>query len=337
VEPSAILIAGSAALAVLLIAVALARWLNDSEFDSRIDRYGARHSSVTDGTNQPFNLAQAVAASTAVESFARVVESRKFGARLARDLARADLRIKVTEFLIIWGIVAVATPLVMIVLSLAIPSFRSPLLLGLGYLIGLYLPRFWLSRRQRKRITKFNDQLADTITLIANALRAGSSFLQACELVTRETQPPVSTEFARLIREVNFGLPLDKALENTVRRVRSDDLELLATAIGIQYQVGGNLAEVLDSIAFTIRERVRIKGEIRTLTAQQRMSGYVVALLPIGLAAFLFILVPRFLAPMFANPPGILGFPAGSVILAFGAVMMFIGFMAIRRIVDIDF
>jgi tight adherence protein B len=155
--------------------------------------------------------------------------------------------------------------------------------------------------------------------------------------VTRETQPPISTEFARLIREVNFGLPLDAALDNTVRRVRSDDLELLATAIGIQYQVGGNLAEVLDSIAFTIRERVRIKGEIRTLTAQQRLSGYVVALLPIALAVFLFVLAPRFLAPMFANPPSIIGLPAGIVMLFIGGMMMLFGFSVIRRIVDIDF
>ena len=92
----------------------------------------------------------------------------------------------------------------------------------------------------------------------------------------RESRPPISTEFGRVIREVNLGLPFDQALENMVRRVRSDDLELMATAISIQHQVGGNLAEILDSIAYTIRERVRIKGEIRTLTAQQRMSGYVV-------------------------------------------------------------
>ena len=121
-----------------------------------------------------------------------------------------------------------------------------------------------------------------------------------------------------------------------VRRVRSDDLELMATAITIQHQVGGNLAEILDSIAFTIRERVRIKGEIRTLTAQQRLSGYVVGFLPIGLAGFLFIAAPGFMEPMFANPPEILGLPAGVIILIFGGFMMFIGFMFIRRIVDIE-
>ena len=114
------------------------------------------------------------------------------------------------------------------------------------------------------------------------------------------------------------------------------DLELMATAISIQHQVGGNLAEILDSIAYTIRERVRIKGEIRTLTAQQRLSGYVVAGLPIGLAAFLFIAAPGFMEPMFANPPSILGLPAGVIILLVGGFMMFLGFLAIRKIVDIE-
>jgi tight adherence protein B len=198
------------------------------------------------------------------------------------------------------------------------------------------LPGKWLSRRKGSRQNAFNKQLPDTIMLIANALRAGSSFLQAIELVIREARPPISIEFSRVIREVNLGLPFESALENMVRRVRSDDLELMATAISIQHTVGGNLAEILDSIAFTIRERIRIKGEIRTLTAQQRLSGYVVGFLPISLAGFLFVAAPGFMAPMFANPPAVMGLPAGVIILCFGGFMMFIGFMMIRKIVDIE-
>ena len=110
----------------------------------------------------------------------------------------------------------------------------------------------------------------------------------------------------------------------------------MTTAIAIHHTVGGNLAEILDSIAFTIRERVRIKGEIRTLTAQQRLSGYVVGFLPIALVGFLFVAAPNFLKPMFEKPPEILSLPAGVIILAFGGFMMFVGFMLIRRIVDIE-
>ena len=166
--------------------------------------------------------------------------------------------------------------------------------------------------------------------LIANSLRSGSSFLQAIEMVVRETQPPISTEFERVIREVNLGLPFEQALANLVRRVRSDDLELMTTAISIQHQVGGNLAEILDSIAFTIRERVRIKGEIKTLTAQQRMSGYVVGFLPIGLVGILMVIAPKFMDPMFQKPPEALGLPLGVIILGIGGLMMVIGFVLIR-------
>jgi tight adherence protein B len=194
----------------------------------------------------------------------------------------------------------------------------------------------WLSRRRASRLNAFNKQLPDTITLLANALRAGSSFLQAIEMVVRESTPPVTVEFGRVVREVNLGLAFDVALDNMVRRVRSDDLELMATAITIQHQVGGNLAEILDSIAYTIRERVRIKGEIRTLTAQGRLSGYVVAGMPVAMMAFLFVVAPEFMKPLFENPPGIMGLPAGMIVLGLGGFLMFIGFMAIRKIVAIE-
>jgi tight adherence protein B len=155
-------------------------------------------------------------------------------------------------------------------------------------------------------------------------------------MVVREGQPPITIEFGRVVREVNLGLAFDAALDNMVRRIRSDDLDLMTTAITIQHQVGGNLAEILDSIAFTIRERVRIKGEIRTLTSQQRMSGYVVAALPIGLVGILSILSPTFMSPMFQKPPEVAGLPAGMIVLAIAGLSMFMGFMAIRRIVDIE-
>ncbi len=215
-----------------------------------------------------------------------------------------------------WVGVIVGLPMVFLMLGLVLKPLKSPIALIVGAVVGFFLPRMWLGRRRAGRLAAFNKQLPDTITLIANALRAGSSFLQAIEMVVREAQPPVTMEFDRVVREVNLGLAFDVALENMVRRVRSDDLELMATAITIQHQVGGNLAEILDSIAFTIRERVRIKGEIKTLTAQQRMSGYVVAGMPIGLVGVLFVIAPTFMEPMFENPPGIFGLPAGVIILA---------------------
>src|SRR6187402_747685 len=331
-------VAGVAALAILLIAVGVAR-SGSSGISDRLERYasaGGGEQAAAAGAGGSGPLTDLIAQSQALANLNKVVEGRDFGANLARELARADLRLKPSEYLAIWGASIVGVPLIMLALSVIFPTLGNPLALLIGALIGFMLPKFWLNRRKNGRLNSFNKQLPDTITLIANALRAGSSFLQAIELVVRESRPPISTEFARVIREVNLGLPFDQALENMVRRVRSDDLELMATAISIQHQVGGNLAEILDSIAYTIRERVRIKGEIRTLTAQQRLSGYVVGMLPIGLAGFLFIAAPGFMDPMFDNPPGIAGLPAGVIILIFGGIMMFIGFMFIRKIVDIE-
>jgi tight adherence protein B len=336
VDPLTLAVAGVAAAAILLIAVGIATSGGGSQVSARLERYASANAKAANAAGGQGGIQEILASSAALAQLNRVVEQRDFGANLARDIARADLRIKVSEFLAIWAASIFGIPAIMFIFSFALPALGSPISLLVGALIGFMLPRLWLGRRKNGRLNAFNKQLPDTITLLANALRAGSSFLQAIELVVRESRPPVSTEFGRVIREVNLGLPFEQALENMVRRVRSDDLELMATAISIQHTVGGNLAEILDSIAYTIRERVRIKGEIKTLTAQQRLSGYVVGFLPIGLAAFLFVAAPQFMEAMFLNPPDVLGLPAGVVILIFGGFMMFIGFMMIRRIVDIE-
>jgi tight adherence protein B len=338
--PLSIVVAIAAAVAILLIAVGIASGGEGSGITSRLERYASGREKDKEKERQAAASGHGIAAwvsqSAALTQLNRIVEGRDFGANLARELAAADLRLKVSEYLGLWAASTVGVPLLFLFLSVALPALRSPLAIILAVVVGFLLPRFWLSRRKTGRLNAFNKQLPDTITLIANALRAGSSFLQAIELVVREARPPVSVEFARVIREVNLGLPFETAMENLVRRVRSDDLELMATAISIQYTVGGNLAEILDSIAYTIRERVRIKGEIRTLTAQQRLSGYVVGGLPFALALFIYVAAPSFFEPMFDNPPGILGLPAGVIILAVGLFMMVIGFVAIRRIVDIE-
>jgi len=328
-------IAGVAALAILFIAFGVAT-SGGSGISDRLERYASAKPEKKSTPSGQGPITDLIQQSATLANLNKVVEQRDFGANLAREIARADLKLKPSEFLLIWVGCVVGVPIGMALFSVFFPTLGNPIVLLIGALVGFMIPRFWLNRRKGGRLGAFNKQLPDTITLIANALRAGSSFLQAIELVVRESRPPISTEFGRVIREVNLGLPFDQALENMVRRVRSDDLELMATAISIQHQVGGNLAEILDSIAFTIRERVRIKGEIRTLTAQQRLSGYVVGFLPIGLAGFLFVAAPGFMTPMFQRPPELIGLPGGVIILILGGIMMFIGFMIIRRIVDIE-
>ncbi|MGD0862159.1 MAG: type II secretion system F family protein [Candidatus Limnocylindrales bacterium] len=322
---------------IMLFFIGLATSGRGSGISARLERYTAAKPEPASTTVQPgVGIGDVLAQSVALTRLNKIVEQRDFGANLARDIARADLKLKPGEFIAIWVGSILGVPFVCAFLGLILTPLRTPLALLIGALVGAWLPRFWLGQRRTSRLNAFNKQLPDTITLIANALRAGSSFLQAIEMVVREAQPPITVEFGRVVREVNLGLAFDVALDNMVRRVRSDDLELMATAITIQHQVGGNLAEILDSIAFTIRERVRIKGEIRTLTAQQRMSGYVVAFLPIGLVGVLFVIAPKFMQPMFENPPGILGLPVGLIVLCIAGVMMFTGFMIIRTIINIE-
>ena len=326
-------IAALAALGVLLIFLSLA---GGSDVDERLERYAAAAPRATKQGPGRRDLGEMLAGSAALANVNRLIERRDWGSNLARELARADIALKPTEYVAIRLGATVGIPLAMFLLSPVVSLFASPVAWIVGLVLGWFLPRFWLGHRKARRLKAFNSGLADTITLLANSLRAGSSFLQAVEMIVRETQPPISTEFGRVIREVNLGLPLDEALANLQRRVRSDDLDLMTTAISIHHTVGGNLAEILDSIAFTIRERVRIKGEIRTLTAQQRLSGYVVGFLPVALVVLISILAPAFMQPMFEKPPELLGLPGGLFILGAGGVMMFIGFMFIRRIVDIE-
>jgi tight adherence protein B len=322
-----LLIAGIAALAIVVITVGIAMSAGGGAVASRLERYASARESDAEGGE--------AAESAVVAGVSRIIERQDFTTRLAIDLGRADLKMKPAEFLILWAITPIGFVFVAFVLGFVIEGFRNPVALVVAFLVGLYAPRFYLNRRKAGRLKAFAAQLPDTITLLANSLRAGSSFLQGMELVTREARPPISEEFERVVREMQLGVALHPALNNLVRRVASEDLELMVTAIQIQSQVGGNLATVLDAIAHTIRERIRIMGEIQTLTAMQRYSGYVITLLPIGLAGLLFLISPTYISVMLENPPSLFGLPMGVVFFLVGLISMGIGYLFIRRIVDI--
>jgi len=326
-----LLIAALGAAAIIILTVGIAMSGSGSGVSDRLERYASSRG----GRGGDGDEADAEKESVVIAGLSRVIERQDLNARLSTDLARADLKLKPAEFILAW----IATPFVLVFGGLAFgvvfEALRSPLAMVALFLVGLWLPRFYLGRRQKGRLKAFNDQLPDTITLLANSLRAGSSFLQGMELVTREARPPISEEFARVVREMSLGLGLQPALGKLGRRVASEDLELMVTAINIQSQVGGNLATVLDAIAFTIRERVRIQGEIQTLTAMQRYSGYVIVLLPVGLAALLFVISPTYMTPMLERPPELFGLPMGIVLFMLGGLSMGIGWLFIRRIVDI--
>lgn len=195
--------------------------------------------------------------------------------------------------------------------------------------IGFLVPQMWVSFNKTRRIRTIDDQLLDAILLMAGALRSGHSFLQALELVSRETFPPLSEEFQRVLHENRIGLMLEEALNNLTNRTESKEIELMVAGVLVQREVGGNLAEVLDNIAMTIEKRVKMQAKVRALTAQGRMSGWVISLLPFVLAFFIFTINPEY-GRLFLQDP------LGRIMLIGGIVMLIIGIVLVRRVVDID-
>lgn len=253
------------------------------------------------------------------------VERSKWGSGIATTLAQADLKFKPAEYI---GL--------MIFAALGVGAlawyFGGKLIFSgaIGVVIGLFLPRIYVGRQKNQRLNKFNEQLQDMLNLVVNGLRAGFSTVQAMEAVSKELPLPISTEFRRVVQEMQLGLPMDTALDNLFRRIPSDDLDLIIVAINVQREVGGNLAEILDTISYTIRERVRIKGEIRVLTSQVMYSGRFLALLPIILSLFLWFINRSYMMTFFDN------LVCGLIMLSLAAILIGTGYFIMTRIANIE-
>jgi len=306
-----------AAVAILLLFVGLSRASRSGEelIAERLDRYGVQV--------EEEKRVKGKKRRSAMDGLEDAVQKRGFAADLQLDLSRADLKLRVAEF----AMVNVISVIVCALLGRFI--LGSPVLALVFGVIGFFLPRLYVNLRKRRRLNQFNDQLGDTITLLANSLRSGFSIVQSMETVAQQLSPPISTEFHRVVQEIGLGLHYEQALGNMLRRVPSDDLDLMITAINIQGKVGGNLAEILDTIGHTIRERVRIKGEIRVLTAQQMISGYVLTGLPVILGLVLYMINKNYIGLMFTDP-------CGWIMLGISAAMIGLGYLAIRKIVNIE-
>ena len=254
-------------------------------------------------------------------------DAKKGKPSVAEQLLRADLKLRTSEFFLIQIGSTMLLALVAIVrFGFSLGSVPE---IFIAAVIGYIIPGRYVKYRVARRLRAFNNQLGDTLTLLSNAIKAGYSFAQAIDTVAKNAVPPISDEFGRAVREMNLGGSPDEALQNITKRVESPDFDLVATAYSIHRTVGGNLAEILDNIAYTIRERVRIKGEIATLTAQARASGTLITFLPIVLAVFMYFVTPTYFRPMFENF-------IGWILIAIGAFMSFIGNLIIRRVVAIE-
>ena len=253
---------------------------------------------------------------------ARRTGSTSRRSRLDLMMVRAGLPLLGSEFL---AISAGGAHLVFIIFALATRNLVTGLLALLLFLAADFV---FVQRRITKRLNNFQRQLADCLSLVANSLRAGFSFLQTMEIISREMEPPMSTEFERVMRDTSLGKSLDEALHDMDERVGSADFSLVVTAVLIQQQVGGNLATILDTIRSTITERIRIRREVNTLTAQGKMSGIVLACIPVALALFFYITSPEYLTPLLTTD-------IGKIAIIGTVFLVIVGFIIIRKIVDI--
>lgn len=319
--PITLTLAGLFSLLIIALIIVLARGRSDADVSGRLSEYAGRS-----------QQQEAANPRQALERFDRVVAGSKQGGNIQRDLARADLKLTVAEFIMLkLGCALVGAGIgAFIGRANPVAMFTSALV---GGIVLSFLPNLYVSFMARRRVKAFNDQLGDTITMMANALRGGYSFLQTLDMVGREAPDPMASEFRRVVQEVGLGRSTEEALSNLMRRMPSDDLDLLITAVNIQMEVGGNLAQILDTIGHTIRERVRIKGEINTLTAQGRISAWVITGLPIGLAIIVTMINPSYMAPIFT-----FGLPpeAWCCLPVTSLAMIVIGYFAIMKIMDIE-
>ncbi|TYP53774.1 tight adherence protein B [Thermosediminibacter litoriperuensis] len=249
--------------------------------------------------------------------------TRSLGKFLDKKLAEADIPLKGGEFIVLVAVLVLGACLFTLAVTF---DLRAGVLAGAA--AGV-VPFVAVNSRRERWLSLFNAQMCDALTILANSLRSGFSFLQSMDLVKKELQGPVGKEFGRTISEINLGTPTEEAMKNMAERVNSRDLDLVVTAVLVQRQVGGNLSEVLDNIASVIRDRVRIKREIRAMTAQGRMSGLIIGMLPVMLGVFLFVTRPSYIMELFTDP-------VGRAMLMTAVMGEAVGFWLIRKIVDID-
>jgi tight adherence protein B len=246
-----------------------------------------------------------------------------FSGRLDERLERAGMPVASGEFVALIAICALVGAVVGAIFLL------NPLFVLLIAALAGLIPYWWLQRSAKKRKMALIEQLADTMSILASSLRAGYSFLQALDTVSKEIGEPSAAEFQRVVAEIRLGRPVDDALIAMAERVDSDDLRWAVIAINVQRQVGGNLAEVLDIVASTVRERAYIRRQVSVLSAEGRISVGILAAIPFFLLLYIAIVNPEYIKPLFTTTPGL-------ILTIGGGIFMGLGIWIMTRIIKID-
>jgi tight adherence protein B len=263
-------------------------------------------------------------ARSAVELADRVVRQRDFEASIARRLEQGGSALKPAEWLLIHAGVTIGTAVLFLLLT-----GGRPLATVVGFILGFWLPYGWLSFRANRRANHFLSQMPDTLQLLAGSLTAGYSLPQAVDAVVREGSQPIATEFGRAIIESRLGVPIEDALDNIATRMDSRDFAWVVMAIRIQREVGGNLAEVLATVAQTMRERERVRRQVRVLSAEGRLSGWILGGLPPVFGLYLVLVRPEYIRTLYTDPIGIL-------LICIAAVQFAVGVFWLRKVVQVE-
>jgi len=320
-----LMIGGGLGLLLLLVGVGITFIGGRSVVEERLGRYsetGGLISSTGEEAKERVSWTQPVS-----DFLNRMIEGTDYFDSISRNLARADIKLRPAEFITVMVLAAVGMFIVGLILGGGMIAFAV-----LTAIAGLFIPNIYVKIAQGQRLKKFDGQLGDMLNLMVNGLRAGYSTLQAMEAVSNELPSPISTEFRRVVQEMQLGIGMEDALSHLLRRNDSDDLDLVITAINVQREVGGNLAEILDTISYTIRERVRIKGEIQALTAQGQATAWVISALPIVLVLILFVVNRDYIMQFFYPETRACGIP----MLILAGIMIISGFLITQKIVKID-
>ena len=242
--------------------------------------------------------------------------------QIAEELYVAGVALRAEEFVTFWIMTGGVIPAIALFLG-------APLSISIGLVIvGASAPIVWVTLKKNKRLAQLGLQLSDAFSIICNALRVGQSFQSAMKNVADEMEEPISREFMRVYRETQYGMPLETSLGRLVSRTKNPDLELMCSAVIIQRQVGGNLAVILSNISDTINQRIRLRGEIRTMTSAGRMSGYIIGALPVFIILLLMFINPTYINMFFETQ-------TGRIMLGLSVVLETIGFLIVRKIVNI--
>ena len=311
-------VGGALALFLLIIGIIVSVRRDRSLVDERLEKYVDKTIPVDERDQNTGRLTSWID---------QRVSGSSLGDRIRKNLAQADIKMKTGEYL------------ALLIISIGLVGLfgyflgnKSLVLAIAGGILGGFIPGMYVNRQKKRRLVRFNDQLSDMLNLVVNGLRAGYSTMQAMESVSKELPSPINDEFRRVVQEMQLGVSMERALDNLLRRIPSDDLDLIITAINVQREVGGNLAEILDTISYTIRERVRIKGEIRVLTTQVMYSGRFLSFMPLIVIAILYLINRPYMMEFFNESSGICGYIA----LGVAAVLIVLGYQAMNKLADIE-